>query len=150
MFSSLCMQDKLKLLVCRIIILIGLLSAPGTLAMDLMDNDSLRLNWTTPYTLPGTDISNFLISANMSGERISNTNSTESSYRFVFAEHNISRCQSHEIVFEVCGVNPVGIGDVATITVHVPRDSASQLCSVHGTQQPDQPTLDPLCMFCSI
>ena len=117
-------------------ILIGLLSAPGNLNKDLK-NDSLGLNWTTPYTLPGTNISNYFISANMSGERISNTNTTEPSYRFMFAEHNISRCQSHEIVFEVCGVNPVGIGEVATITVHVPRDS--QLCSV-----------DPLCTFCSI
>ena len=26
-------------------------------------------------------------------------------------------------MFEVCGLNPVGEGDLATITVHVPRDS---------------------------
>ena len=86
----------------------------------------MTVNWSPPFTINGTSVSYYLGNVTESGQLVATFNTTEPSYQFACTDYNISRCISHEFLFEVCGVNPVGEGTSSDITVHVPIDS--QLC----------------------
>ncbi len=94
----------------------GLTAAPINITVTITNN-GFNLTWTPPFTLPGTEM-NFIVEA-MINSLLKLLTSQTYQY-FSCSDLNISHCDSNQTAhFTVRGINEVGEGEPASITLHL-------------------------------
>ncbi len=87
-------------------------------------NNGFKLRWSSPFTLPGTEM-NFIVETTI--ESFLRLLTSQTHHNLSYSDLNISRCDSNQTVhFTVRGVNEVGEGEAASITLRL--TPAENLC----------------------